>query len=204
MLPDLGALRLGPDGPSAPRRAASTGTVWNLDDDPYSNEVKEYRHGGTYKPSELWTQLMQRIDPVSLETLDSDLINDPPLIVTPSGFIMLKSTYDQLFRRGDFRNPENRDESLYGIPGGTNAGTPAQQILFNPNGTPRVANGRLVTQDYTPAAPPPAQPAPAAPGGAGGAAGDGGPIGPRASEHQRRVRRLCVLLGGRVRATARK
>jgi len=168
MLPDLGALRLGPDGPSAPRRAASTGTVWNLDDDPYSNEVKEYRHGGTYKPSEMWAQLMQRIDPVSLETLDSDLINDPPLIVTPTGFIMLKSTYDQLFRRGDFRNPENRDESLYGIPGGINAGTPAQQILFNPNGTPQVANGRIVTQDYTPAAPPPAQPAPAAPGGAGG------------------------------------
>lgn len=132
--------------PSAP-----TGGVWNLADyDPHSEE-RVTRGSATIVPRQQWEELMSENDPVSIEPMNYDTVNDPPLIVSESGTVMLKSTYDALFTRGEWRNPTNRGESLFGIPGGTQADTPAKRILFDAQG--RVQT-RVATEAYNAVIPP--------------------------------------------------
>lgn len=128
--------------PSAP-----TGGVWNLADyDPYSEE-RVTRGSSTIVPREEFEALMRENDPVSIEPMNHDIVNDPPLIVSESGTVMLQSTYDKLFTRGEWRNPTNPGESLFGIRGGTQAGTPAKRILFDAQGRVRTRT-RVATEAY--------------------------------------------------------
>lgn len=141
LLPLL-ALDPGRDGRGSAFRFVMTGGLWKHDKDkPYDGEVLTSK----------WKELMTDQDPVALEPFGDDKENDPPLIVSDEGHLMLTSTYDSFYFRGDFTNPVSKKDDLYGIPGSEAADTAAKKILFE-NGNPKVdgETGLLITEDYIP------------------------------------------------------
>ena len=143
LLPLL-ALDPGRDGRGSAFRFVMTGGLWKHDKD------RPYNENNDLTPE--WAELMRDQDPVALVPLGDDKENDPPLIVTDEGHLMLTSTYDSFYFRGEFTNPVSRKNNLYGIPGSEAAGTAAKKILFETNGNPRVdrKTGLLITEDYIP------------------------------------------------------
>ena len=146
-----------PDASDAPRCAADTGAIWPPGLNP-NEHVQQ------------WTEVMNENDPISLEPLNHNVLADPPLIVSDRGFIMLKSSYDEMYYQNNWVNP-------LALPGGSarhplgrarrdQVATPARKILFDwspeHRGRVRVNNGSIATENYTP----PPRPRPAAAAGA--------------------------------------
>jgi hypothetical protein len=151
LLPLL-ALDPGGNGRGSAFRFVTTGSLWKRDKD------KPYDKGNVV--TDEWKELMSENDPIAFVPLGDNKESDPPLIVTDDGHLMLTSSYDQLYYRGNPENPTTRVKDLYGIRGSSNASTAAKKILFDRNGNPEVdrKTGLLITEDYIPPA------APGAPG----------------------------------------
>lgn len=138
----LPLLALDPDGHGRGRGSAlrfvPTGGVWVL------NRVKN-------DPDALqdWKEVTTDADPISLEGLFADVKNDPPLIVSPDGHLMRRSTYDRLHKLGPTLNPVSRQNDLFGIVGSDNEELKPQQIVFDNQGNAVFdETGRIKTEDY--------------------------------------------------------
>ena len=100
MLPPLSALRV--DCCIGKRRAvAATGAAWFADLDANNDANPEYS----------WEALMEENDPITLtplkKALDDDL-DDPPTIISPSGTLMRRSSYEALLASGSEFDPITR------------------------------------------------------------------------------------------------
>lgn len=134
---------------SASRFVTTDGSMWNPDVSPLDDGEAASDDGRRY--SKAWKQLLKDEDPISYMPLGHDVKNDPPLIVSDGNYVMLKSSYDDLYKRGIFTNPVDPSKVLYGVPGGNKVDTQAKMIFFNQDGKLMLDEHNLiVTVPYTP------------------------------------------------------
>ena len=134
---------------SASRFVPTDGSMWNPAVSPLDNgEAASEVDGRRY--SEAWKELMKDEDPIAYEAFGYNVTKDPPLIVSEGNYVLLKSSYDKLYRRGLFTNPVDPSRVLYGVPGGSKEKTPALEIVFDGDGVLMLEDGLIVTVPYTP------------------------------------------------------
>jgi len=136
-------------GPAS-RFVTTDGSKWDPAVSPLDNE-EAASEGDDRRYSEAWKELMEDEDPIHYKRLGHNVKTDPPLIVSEGNYVMLKSSYDDLYWRGMFTNPVDPSKDLYGVPGGDEEDTPALKIVFDDKGRLMLdEHGLIVTVPYTP------------------------------------------------------
>ena len=126
------------------------GSMWDPNVSPLDGE-EAASEGDDRRYSKAWKQLLLDEDPIYYMALGHNVKTDPPLIVSEGNYVMLKSSYDDLYWRGIFKNPVDPSKVLYGVPGGDEEDTPALEIVFDNKGKLMLDERDLiVTVPYTP------------------------------------------------------